>query len=369
MLFHDLASLSVEGGHGGPGCVSFRRETFVPRGGPDGGDGGRGGGVIFVGSGQLATLRDFKIRSVYRAPAGLPGRGARKSGRDGDTLYIRVPVGTLIEDAQTGELLADFREEGMEWHACKGGRGGKGNTHFATSTHQAPKFAQPGEPGEKRDLKLTLKLMADVGLIGFPNAGKSTLLASLTRARPKIADYPFTTLTPQLGIFTGAQDQPLVIADIPGLIEDAHLGVGLGHQFLQHMERTTLLLYVLDAEQLLVNPSDTRVLARNYRSIQHELTQFNVTLGQKTQLVVINKIDLWTQDQMAEAAARALQLLQQEMSVLEYSGVPLLWCISCHSGQGIDELSTAVKKILNYGQSSRASMQRQHLLPHAPELR
>ena len=262
MRFIDEATIKIAGGHGGPGCISFRRETFEPRGGPNGGDGGAGGDVIFVADIELGTLQDFRFKRIYQAPAGMHGSGSNKAGKDGENVLIRVPVGTIFKDAESGELLADMLKDGQEWVACTGGRGGKGNAHFVTSTFQAPRFAQPGEEGTSREVRMELRLLADVGIIGFPNAGKSTLISRISAARPKIADYAFTTLTPNLGVVSMAQiagqgmasmdaHQTFVVADVPGLIEGAHRGMGLGHKFLKHIERTFLFVHLLDGSQFL----------------------------------------------------------------------------------------------------------------------
>lgn len=251
MRFIDEATIEVSGGHGGPGCVSFRREKFIPRGGPDGGDGGAGGSVTFQSTSNLGTLQDFRFKRSYRAGSGEHGSGGNKAGRDGEDIVIKVPVGTVIRDAETGEVYFDFLEDKMTWVACKGGRGGKGNTHFVTSTFQVPKFAQPGEDGEFKKVSLELKLLADVALVGYPNAGKSSFISKASAARPKVADYAFTTLTPNLGVVSLSDFRSFVIADIPGLIEGAHRGLGLGHRFLKHIERTHVLVHLLDGAQLL----------------------------------------------------------------------------------------------------------------------
>ena len=238
MKFIDEVKIRVVGGKGGNGCVGFRREKYVPRGGPDGGDGGQGGSILLEASERKHSLLDFQFRNLYRAPAGGNGEGQNRHGRSGEDVILEVPVGTVAKDTETGEILADLIEPGQRWVAAKGGRGGKGNAHFTSSTHRTPRFAQEGPPGEERELRLELKLIADVGLVGLPNAGKSTLIAAVSAARPKIADYPFTTLVPNLGVVQYDDAPPFVIADIPGLIEGAHEGVGLGMRFLKHIERT-----------------------------------------------------------------------------------------------------------------------------------
>ena len=251
MRFIDEAKIKINAGHGGPGSVSFRREKFIPRGGPDGGDGGRGGDIIFVASIQLGTLQDFRFKRCYQAQNGLHGSGKNKTGHNGEDIEIKIPVGTIVKDSETDTILFDFAEDGQRWVAAKGGRGGKGNAHFVTSVFQAPKFAQPGEEGGTRPLALELKLLADVSLIGYPNAGKSTLISRMSAAHPKIADYPFTTLTPNLGVVKVADYKSFVVADIPGLIEGAHKGLGLGHKFLKHIERTKITVHLMDGTHLL----------------------------------------------------------------------------------------------------------------------
>lgn len=284
MRFIDEASIRVAAGKGGPGCVSFRREKFVPRGGPDGGDGGDGGDVNFVASTQLSTLQDFRFKRVYQAQNGSGGSGANKAGKDGEDVQIRVPVGTLIKNTHTGEILVDFTEEGQSWTACHGGRGGKGNAHFVSSTFQAPKFAQSGEEGESRELTLELKLLADAAIIGFPNAGKSTLISRISAARPKIADYPFTTLVPNLGMVRYQEGKSFVVADIPGLIEGAHQGKGLGIQFLRHIERTRVLVVLLEA----TSPDPQG----DFTTLMNELTSYSPSLGKKRKIVAVSKMDL-----------------------------------------------------------------------------
>lgn len=287
MQFVDFVKIHVKAGDGGRGCISFRREKYVPRGGPDGGDGGKGGDIIIKASSELHTLLDHNYQKTYKAKRGQHGKGSNMKGKDGEDLIIKVPLGTLIKDAETEEILADLYEEGKEFIVAKGGRGGLGNANFATPTQQAPRFAQPGEPGEEKFLILELKLLADVGLIGLPNAGKSTLISVISSARPKIADYPFTTLTPVLGVVKYGENRSFVIADIPGLIEGAHKGAGLGHQFLRHVERTSLLLHLVDVSDYI--PSDPVL---DFEKIQKELYLYNSELMQKHFAVVGTKIDL-----------------------------------------------------------------------------
>ena len=287
MKFVDEAKIYVRAGHGGPGCVSFRREKFVPKGGPDGGDGGRGGDVLFRATRSHHTLLDLKYRQHLYAENGGRGGGNNRTGRSAEDLIVDVPVGTVFRNFETGDVLADLTAEGQLFIAAKGGIGGKGNAHFKTSTHQTPRFAQEGMEGDEYTLILELKLLADVGLIGFPNAGKSTLISRVSAARPKIADYPFTTLVPHLGVVKVGDAPGFVVADIPGLIEGAHEGQGMGIQFLRHVERTAVLLHIIDVSD------DARKSAwKNYTAINRELTLYSPALAEKPQIVAINKIDL-----------------------------------------------------------------------------
>ncbi len=285
-MFVDEAVITVSAGNGGPGCVSFRREKYIPKGGPDGGNGGRGGDVVMAADENVNTLYDFAHNHHWKAQHGEQGKGSQMSGLDGKDCVIKVPPGTMVYDEASGELLHDLGP-GMSAVIAKGGRGGKGNEHFKTSTNQTPRKAEPGEPGETRRLKLELRLIADVGFVGMPNAGKSTLLAALTRATPKIADYPFTTLTPQLGIAELDGTRRLVLADIPGLIEGAAAGGGLGHEFLRHIERTKVLVHLLD-----IAPPDGSKPSDNYRKIRAELAGYSQALADKPELIVLNKVDL-----------------------------------------------------------------------------
>lgn len=287
MKFVDEVKISVKSGDGGAGCVSFRREKFIPFGGPDGGDGGKGGDVIFTVSPHLATLLDLRHKPHLKAGRGRHGMGKDRHGAQGEDLTVLVPQGTIIKDADTDEVLVDLAEPGQSVVLLKGGRGGQGNARFASSTNKAPKFAQPGEPGEERLLKLELKLMADVGLLGFPSVGKSSFIAKVSAARPKIADYPFTTLVPNLGVVSYKNYRTFVIADIPGLIEGAHQGAGLGQRFLRHVERTDLLLHILDLSWM-----PDRDPIREYQAINRELELFNPELATKRQIIVVNKMDL-----------------------------------------------------------------------------
>lgn len=300
MRFVDEARILVKAGKGGRGCMSFRREKFVPRGGPDGGDGGNGGSVYLKGDSRLLSLYDFRLKRVYEAQNGQPGQGGQCDGKKGEDLVLGLPVGTLVfmEDGQGGEkLIADLSEPDAMVLAARGGRGGKGNEHFKSSTMRAPKFSQPGEPGEEARLRLELKILADAGLIGFPNAGKSTFISKVSAARPKIADYPFTTLTPNLGVMIDGQnpDKRMVIADIPGLIEGAHTGQGLGHRFLKHVERTRFLIHILSIEDM-----DEANPWAGFEMINEELRKFDPELAERRQIEVVNKIDLADPEKVAK---------------------------------------------------------------------
>ena len=295
MKFFDEAFISIQSGDGGRGCVSFRREKFIPRGGPDGGDGGKGGDVVLKCTSQRRTLYPFRFKREFKAKNGGHGQGRRKTGKNGEDLIIEIPPGTLIKDAQTNDILKDITQPGELFIVAKGGRGGQGNYRFKTSTHRVPRFAQPGEPGQFLKLKLELKLIADVGLIGLPNAGKSTLLGAISSATPKIADYPFTTLTPNLGVVQTGWGKPFVVADIPGLIEGAHNGTGLGIRFLRHIERTHILIHLIDASAM-----DPQKPLAEYDTINRELTGYSPQLADKPQILVLNKMDLPGTDQTAE---------------------------------------------------------------------
>lgn len=324
MKFIDEVKIFVSSGHGGRGCVSFRREKYIPRGGPNGGDGGRGGDVIFVADSQLSTLLDLRYQQQYIAQDGEHGMGRDKHGKDATNLVVRVPVGTVLKDFDTGEILCDLAHDGERFIAAKGGIGGKGNAFFKSATHQAPKFAQPGMPGEERWLKLELKLLADVGLLGFPNAGKSTLISMISASRPKIADYPFTTLVPNLGVVKVREGQSFVVADIPGIIEGAHEGHGLGLRFLKHVERTRLLIHILD-------PSDftNRDMINDYEVLNRELKFYSPSLSKKPQIVVVNKMDL---TEAPEKLQKFEAYLKKKRKKAE------LFAVSAATGAGIKEL-------------------------------
>ncbi|MDH3457475.1 MAG: GTPase ObgE [Gemmatimonadota bacterium] len=284
MKFIDHATIRVTAGTGGSGCMSFRRESFVPKGGPDGGDGGRGGSIYLRADQHLTTLLDYRYKTHRKAKRGQHGKGSNKTGKSGDDVYLPVPAGTVVRDAGSGTLLGELVEPGQTLLVAKGGRGGRGNAQFATPTHQAPREWEPGDDGEDRTIELILKLLADVGLVGEPNAGKSTLLSVVSAARPKVAEYPFTTLTPQLGVVGLSDQRSFVMADIPGLIEGAHKGKGLGDQFLQHVERTRVLAYLVSVEAEDVQAA--------YDALRAELQAYDPVLASKPHLVVLTKLDL-----------------------------------------------------------------------------
>ncbi len=304
-MFVDEAVIFVKGGDGGNGCVSFRREKYVPHGGPDGGNGGKGGDVMLHVSNKIDTLLDLSSRVKYIAESGAHGKGSTKKGKAGEDLIIDLPKGTVVKDRESGRTLKDMSTAGESIVIARGGRGGRGNKHFATSTNQVPRQAEKGKPGEERWLCLELKLLADVGLIGMPNAGKSTLLSRLSAAKPKIADYAFTTLQPQLGIVEVENYKRFVVADIPGLIEGAHRGIGLGDEFLRHIERTKLLVHLLDVSPFAKpNPSDA------YHIVRNELRQYNPELAEKPEIVIANKMDLLD----AETGMECIQSLEEKIS-------------------------------------------------------
>lgn len=302
MKFIDEAIITVRSGNGGNGCLSFRREKYVPLGGPDGGDGGKGGDVSLVSSQDRRTLYPFRFKHEFTAPRGGGGQGRQRTGKNGRDLVIEVPPGTIVRDAATGDIIKDFCLPGESFIVARGGRGGKGNTHFKSSTHRTPRFAQPGEAGEVKQLKLELKLLADVGIIGLPNAGKSTLISVISSARPKIADYPFTTLVPNLGVVKAGDREPFVVADIPGLIAGAHAGAGLGIRFLRHIERTRMLVHLIDASEI-----DPEKPLEAYAAINTELSSYSPDLTRKPQIIVLNKLDLPGTEERARAFKAALK--------------------------------------------------------------
>lgn len=323
--FIDECRILVRGGDGGRGCASFRREKFVPRGGPDGGNGGRGGSVIFEADPGMTTLLDTHHRKHYRAARGAHGKGARKNGRAGAGLVLRLPLGTVVKEDQTGEVLHDLVRSGEHWIAARGGHGGRGNTCFATATNRAPDRAEPGQPGEERWLRLELKVLADVGLLGFPNAGKSTLISRVSAARPRVASFPFTTLQPHLGVVE-VGDTRFVIADIPGLIPGAHTGAGLGYRFLRHVERTRMFVHLLDPEPSLRGESN-RTPERDYKALRDELRAYSSELAERPEKVCLTKSDLVPDPCERESMANGLRI----------HGLEPRW-ISASTGEGISGL-------------------------------
>jgi GTPase len=326
MLFLDEAKILVKAGDGGNGCLAFRREKYVPRGGPSGGDGGHGGDVVLVATDQQNTLLQFSFNPEHKAERGRHGEGSNRTGHDGESIELPVPIGTVVYDAETGERLVDFTENGQRFLAAKGGRGGRGNARFVSSTHQAPTEHEPGRPGEERRLRLELKLLADVGLVGFPNAGKSTLISRISAARPKIADYPFTTLEPNLGVVQLPNYKSFVVADIPGLIEGAHAGAGLGIQFLRHIERTRLLVHLVDVSEM-----TGRDPAEDFEIVMNELASFSEELPHKPMIVVASKMDAAQDPERVEAVRKAAT--DRGLAFFE---------ISSATGQGIDALKYAM---------------------------
>ena len=323
--FVDIARIYIKAGNGGNGAVSFHREKYVAAGGPDGGDGGRGGNVVFRADRNLSTLMDFKYKRKYVARNGEDGKGANMSGRGAEDLIVRVPIGTVIKDAESGLVIADISEENKDYIIAKGGKGGLGNQHFATPTHQIPRYAKPGFKGEEYNVTLELKLIADVGLIGFPNVGKSTLISTISSAKPKIANYHFTTLTPVLGVVRVDEEASFVAADIPGIIEGASEGIGLGHDFLRHVERCRLLLHVVD-----VSGCEGRNPIDDFNLINTELVSFSEELAKRPQIAIANKADIATEEQIEEFRA-----------FCEKQGIQL-FVISAATRQGIDELPGVV---------------------------
>lgn len=328
-MFIDYVTIEVEAGRGGNGSVSFRREKYVPRGGPDGGDGGHGGSVIFEASADLTTLVPFRFKKLFKAQSGVNGAKGNRHGKNGENLVISVPVGTILYNDENGRLIADMDVEGEQYVLARGGKGGRGNARFTTSVNRAPKNAEMGLPGENIKVRMELKLMADVGLIGYPNVGKSTLLSVISAAKPKIGDFPFTTITPNLGVvYLKDNDQSFVVADIPGLIEGAHEGKGLGHRFLRHVERTRLLVHVIDVSSI-----EGRNLIDDYHQINHELAKFNPRLAELPQLVALNKVDLLDKSEATQEFHQAFP----ELEIFE---------ISAATKQGTDRLVYRVAQLL-----------------------
>jgi GTP-binding protein len=330
-MFIDEAKIRVKAGDGGNGCLAFRREKFVPRGGPSGGDGGKGGDVIMESSERHNTLVHFRFNPEYKAERGRHGEGSNKTGREGDDIVLKVPVGTIVYDDDSGEKVHDFSRADERIVVARGGRGGRGNAQFATSTHQAPREHEPGRPGEERHYRLELKLLADVGLVGYPNVGKSTLISRISAARPKIADYPFTTLQPNLGVVVAGQppdETSFVVADIPGLIEGAHTGAGLGTQFLRHIERTRLLVHLVDVSDASGRPDPVK----DIEVINGELESFGAGLEKKPMVMVASKIDVANKDKLAKVKRYC------KKHALD------LFPISAVTGKGVDELKYAIAK-------------------------
>src|SRR6202158_2661520 len=348
MKFIDEADVHVHAGDGGRGCVAFLREKYKPHGGPSGGDGGDGGDVVLVVDSGLTTLLDFKFQPLVKAGRGEHGRGKQQYAKRGEDRVVRVPPGTLVRDADTGELIADLQDAHARVIIAHGGRGGRGNMHFATSTHQAPRYAQPGTPGEEHRLRLELHLMADVGLVGYPNVGKSTLISRVSAARPRVADYPFTTLVPHLGVVRVGDEASFVLADIPGLIEGAHRGLGLGHRFLRHVSRTTMLIHLLDVSGL-----TGRDPLADYDAINRELRAFDETLAAKPQLVVANKLDLVEARDRFPAVREAFAARGIE-----------LWSISAATGEGVAAL---MREIYRCWRAHRAPASEAPASAHAGE--
>ena len=329
-MFVDYAKITIKSGNGGNGAATFRREKYVPAGGPDGGDGGKGGDIYFIVDPNSNTLIDFRYMKKFKAENGQNGSGGHKYGKSGEDLYIKVPLGTIVKDAETGKTIVDLSMHGQKELVLKGGRGGKGNSHFATSTRQAPRFAIDGEKGKEKELILELKLLADVGLIGFPNVGKSTILSRVTKATPKIADYHFTTIDPNLGVVKTEYGNSFVLADIPGIIEGASEGVGLGIQFLRHVERTRLLLHVIDIASL-----EGRDPIDDFNKINEELKNYSEKLARKKQIIVANKID----SMQDESNLKKLEMIAKEKNLEIFK-------VSAVTGEGLNELFNEVSKIL-----------------------
>ena len=329
-MFTDYVKIYAEAGKGGNGAIAFRREKYVAAGGPDGGDGGKGGNIYFKVDKDANTLIEFRFKKKFKAESGQNGEGGHKYGKSGEDLYIPVPIGTIIKDAKTKEILADLSHPNQTALILKGGRGGKGNSHFATSTRQAPRFAEDGEPGEEKELILELKLLADVGLIGFPNVGKSTFLSVVTSANPKIANYHFTTIEPNLGVVKSKYGDSFVIADIPGIIEGASKGIGLGLQFLRHIERTRLLLHFID-----VSGTEGRKPVEDYKKVNEELKKYSEKLAKRTQIIVANKIDSMTDEK-----------LYKDLENLAKKNNQKIFKISAVTGEGIEDLMNYVSSIL-----------------------
>jgi len=337
--FIDEAIITIQSGDGGSGCVSFRREKFIPRGGPDGGDGGKGGDVVLKTTLRKRTLQHFQFKRQFKAKNGSGGQGKQKTGKNGHDLIIEIPPGTLVSNSETEQILKDLTKPDETLIAAKGGRGGQGNRRFKTSKNRTPRFSQPGEPGETLTLKLDLKLLADVGIIGLPNAGKSTLISSISSANPKIGNYPFTTLSPNLGVVQTSWGEPFVVADIPGLIEGAHKGAGLGIKFLRHIERTRILVHLIDV--LSIDLDDP---LKVYYTINNELAMYSTGLAEKPQIVVLNKLDIPD----GVESANIFKSVAKDKKIL---------LISAINGTGIDELKSQIVKLLDTYSGSKFTVE------------
>ncbi|WP_251213015.1 GTPase ObgE [Adlercreutzia murintestinalis] len=362
-MFIDKVHINVKAGAGGAGCMSFRREAHVPKGGPDGGDGGHGGNVVLEADAAVSTLIDYRFKHHFKARRGTHGKGSRMHGANGEDIVLKVPVGTVVrsyddESGQTGEVLADLVRDGQRFTVARGGRGGRGNTHFVTSTRRAPAFAELGEPGDELSVELEMKLLADVALVGVPSAGKSSLIARMSAAKPKIADYPFTTLAPNLGVATSGDDS-FVIADVPGLIEGAHEGRGLGHEFLRHIERTALIVHVVD----MTGGYEGRDPLEDYRIINEELKRYAAELDARPRVVVANKMDAVRNDEALQEGVRRLEAQLKQDSIAaaggdEFASSPLdpkLYQVSALTGEGVDALKAALAtKVKHLREEARA---------------
>jgi GTP-binding protein len=348
MKFLDEVLITLQSGDGGNGCVSFRREKHVAKGGPDGGDGGKGGDVLFKATSRMHTLYNFHFKKHFKAERGRHGRGKNQSGKSGKDLTILVPPGTIIKEAEAGRILKELVKNGETFLIACGGRGGLGNQHFASSTKRAPRYAQEGESGQTLSIKLELKLLADVGIVGLPNAGKSTLVSKLSAARPRVADYPFTTLAPSLGVVDSDRTDPFVMADIPGLIEGAHKGVGLGTRFLRHVERSRLLVHLIDLST--VPPED---LLGPYHTVNEELRQFSPALTQKAQVIALNKVDKAGSRAIADSLRNAIEPLN-----------PDIWVISATEGEGLQALKEHLARLVEaFRQAESEPMEEEHAEP------